>query len=79
MPSVKIRNVPPEVHATLRRRAQAAGQSLQSYLLTWLIEQASKPTIGELFDRIDEQGGNRRVPLEYATKVVREERDARAA
>lgn len=78
MPSVQIRNVPPEVHATLRRRAEDAGQSLQAYLLGWLTEQASMPTIGELFDRISERGGGNRLPLEYATKVVREERDLRA-
>jgi plasmid stability protein len=78
MPSMQIRNVPPEVLATLRRRAHEAEQSLQAYLFAWLTEQASKPTIGELFDRTGERGGNRRVPLEYATKVVREERDARA-
>src|SRR5438309_995254 len=33
MPSVQIKDVPAEVHATLRRRAATAGQSLQEYLL----------------------------------------------
>ena len=33
MPSVQIKDVPAEVHAELRRRAGAAGQSLQEYLL----------------------------------------------
>jgi plasmid stability protein len=32
MPSVQIKNVPPEMHRVLRLRA-AAGQSLQEYLL----------------------------------------------
>jgi plasmid stability protein len=40
MPSVHIKNVPPDVHALLRSRAAAAGQSLQEYLLERLTEDA---------------------------------------
>ncbi|MGI8521768.1 MAG: FitA-like ribbon-helix-helix domain-containing protein [Nocardioides sp.] len=32
MPSVQIKDVPPETHAVLRRRAAAAHQSFQEYL-----------------------------------------------
>jgi antitoxin FitA len=78
MPSVQIKNVPPEVHETLRRRADEAGQSLQAYLLSTLEEQASRPTIKELFDRAGRRTGGR-LPLDFATRVIREERDARAS
>jgi plasmid stability protein len=78
VPSVQIKNVPADVHETLRRRAEGSGQSLQAYLLAQLVEQASKPTVGELFDRIGRERGTGRVSLEYAAKVVREERDARS-
>ncbi|HTB70295.1 MAG TPA: hypothetical protein VK707_04890 [Solirubrobacteraceae bacterium] len=78
MPSMQIKNVPPDVHETLRRRADEAGQSLQAYMLAQLTEQASKPTIKELFDRISRERGSGRISLEYATKVIREERDARS-
>jgi plasmid stability protein len=41
---MQIKGVPAEVHATLRRRAAAAGQSLQEYLLEWLTEEAQATT-----------------------------------
>lgn len=75
MPSVQIKNVPVDVHQTLRRRADAAGQSLQAYLLATLEEQASRPTIKELFDRAGRRT-DRSLTLELATQVIREERDA---
>jgi plasmid stability protein len=42
MPSIQIKNVPDETHAVLRARAAAAHQSLQEYLRTLLIEEASR-------------------------------------
>jgi plasmid stability protein len=78
MPSVQIKNVPAEVHRTLRRRADEAGQSLQTYLLAELTEQASRPTNRELFDRIDRECSGGRVSPSFAAKVVREDRDARS-
>jgi antitoxin FitA len=78
VPSMQIKNVPPNVHRTMQRRAEEAGQSLQAYMLAQLIEQASKPTLKELFDRIGKEGGNGRVSPSFAAKVIREERDARS-
>jgi antitoxin FitA len=78
MPSVQIKNVPAEVHQTLRRRADEAGQSLQAYLLAELTEQASRPTNRELFDRINRECSGGRLSLAYAAKLVREDRDARS-
>jgi antitoxin FitA len=75
MPSVQIKNVPPDVHEILRDRAGKAGQSLQAYLLAQLEEQASKPTIKELFERVEHSGG--RLSPVRAAKLVREDRDAR--
>jgi antitoxin FitA len=74
MPSVQIKNVPPDVHQILRDRAGKAGQSLQAYLLEQLEEQASKPTIKELFERVEHSGG--RMSLARAAKLVREDRDS---
>jgi hypothetical protein len=78
MPSVQIKNVPPAVHRVLRRRADAAGQSLQAYLLAELTEQASRPTLKELFDRISRERSGGRVSLDYAAQLVRADRDARS-
>jgi hypothetical protein len=53
IPNVQIRDVPPEVHEALLRRAEAAGQSLQQYLAAQLAAIAATPTIDEIFDRIE--------------------------
>jgi antitoxin FitA len=42
--NIQIRNVPDEVHRTLRARASAAGQSLSDYLLAEVTRVASVPT-----------------------------------
>ena len=43
MVSIQIKHVPEETHAVLTRRAAAAHQSLQEYLLAKLIEEAAQP------------------------------------
>jgi antitoxin FitA len=76
MPSVQIKNVPPDVHRVLRRRAGEAGQSLQEYLLARLIAEASSPTLEEMLERAGDRAGGS-VPLAEAARAVREDRDAR--
>lgn len=76
MPSVQIKNVPPDVHQVLRDRAGRAGQSLQAYLLAQLEEQARKPTIKELFDRINKERSGGRMSLAHAAELVRADRDS---
>jgi len=53
-----------------------AGQSLQEYLLARLTEEAAKPTLEELLDRIELHSGGR-VDRDTAVNAVRAERDAR--
>ena len=57
MASVQIKNVPEGVHAILRRRAAAAHQSLQEYLLRHLIDEASRPTVQEVMERAGQRAG----------------------
>lgn len=76
MPSIQVKNVPDDVHAVLRRRAAAAGQSLQEYLRAELIAQARQPTVEEVFDRISQRTGGS-LSLEEAVQAVREDRDHR--
>lgn len=77
MPSVQIKNVPPDVHAVLRARAAGAGQSLQEYLLARLTEEARRPTLRETFERIarEESGGS--LPVGFAVEAIRADRDSR--
>jgi plasmid stability protein len=76
MPSIQVKDVPDEVHATLRSRAAAAGMSLQEYLLARLIEEAHTPTLDEVLDRAGGRAGGK-ASLRQAAKAVRRERDAR--
>lgn len=76
MPSVQIKDVPDETHAVLRRRAAAAHQSLQEYLRSRLIEEASRPTVDEVLDRAGGRAGGS-LPLKDAVKAVREDRASR--
>ena len=76
MPSVQIKNVPDETHAVLRRRAAAANQSLQEYLRSRLIEDASAPTIDEVLARAGGRAGGS-VPFSAATEALRDDRARR--
>lgn len=76
MPSVQVKDVPSDVHATLRRRASAAGQSLQEYLLERLTEEARTPTLDEVLDRAGGRAGGS-VSFKAAVAAVRTDRDRR--
>ena len=73
MPSVQIKDVPDDVHAVLRQRAAAAHQSLQEYLRSRLIAEASRPTLDEVLDRAGARSGGS-VPLENAVSMLRNDR-----
>jgi len=76
MPSIQVKDVPPETHAVLRRRAAAAHQSLQEYLRARLIAEAASPTLEEILDRA---GGRAGGSLSFRTTVeaLRDDRDRR--
>lgn len=59
MPNVLIRDLPPETHSVLVRRASAARQSLQAYLTTELERLAGQPTAAEVFAEIEQLAGGR--------------------
>lgn len=74
--SIQIKHVPDETHAVLRRRAAAAHQSLQEYLRSRLIAEASAPTVDEVLQRAGERAGGS-VPFAAATELLRDERARR--
>lgn len=76
MPSIQVKDVPDEVHATLRKRAASAGMSLQEYLLARLVEEASTPTLDEVLDRAGQRAGGR-ATFGDAVKAVRADRGSR--
>jgi plasmid stability protein len=71
--NVQIRNVPDDVHATLRARAAAAGLSLSDYLRDELVDLARLPTVADVLTRAQARHGT----VETATivRVVREMRE----
>jgi len=76
VPTVQVKNVPPDVHAVLRRRAAAAGQSLQEYVLARLVEDARQETLDEVLDRVGQRAGGS-LPFEFAVETLRDDRDRR--
>ncbi len=76
MPSIQVKDVPDEVHATLRRRAALAGKSLQEYLLERLTDEAHSETLDELLDRAGGRAGGR-ASFASAAQSVRSARDGR--
>ena len=51
MPSITVRNVPPEVRDELAARAARAGRSLQEHLLAELTDLARRPSVDEVLAR----------------------------
>ena len=76
MPSVQVKNVPDDTHAVLRQRAAVAHQSLQEYLRTLLIREASRPTVADVMERAGGRAGGS-MPLAEAAATLRDERDRR--
>ncbi|MGH8775876.1 MAG: FitA-like ribbon-helix-helix domain-containing protein [Jiangellaceae bacterium] len=46
MATIQIREVPESAYEVIRRRARAAGQSIQAYMRDRVVELASRPTKG---------------------------------
>jgi hypothetical protein len=76
--NVLIRNVPDTVHTALVRRAEAAGKSLQEYVLGLLHEVTDKPTMSEVMDEVRAilaRNPGPRMTREEMVAVIRERRD----
>ena len=75
MGHIQIRNVPEDVHRTLKARAANEGVSLSDYLLRVVIELAGRPTLEEMSARLRKRS---RVRLDRPVEeIIREEREAR--
>jgi plasmid stability protein len=55
--TIQIRNVPDDVHRTLRARAAAAGTSLSDYLLGELVRVAEHPPVSDVLARANSRHG----------------------
>ena len=68
---IQIRNVPEDIHRTLKVRAAEAGMSLSEYLLRELRTLAARPTVQEVLERIESRDP---VPGVDAAALIREMR-----
>ena len=73
MPALQIRDLPEEVHRTLKSRAALAGMSLAQYAAAELRRSVDRPTRKELLDRIAARRAAR--PRVVPAAAVRAERD----
>jgi plasmid stability protein len=72
---IQIRNVPEELHRSLKARAAREGLSLSDYLLREIRAVAARPTLEEVLASIHSAGPIR--PAEDPALAVRAERDRR--
>lgn len=79
MPLIQIRDVPEAVRDELARKAAAAGQSMQAYLLGELTKLAERPSVAEIVRRAQDRAksSGSTVTMEDAVAAVRAERDGR--
>ena len=76
MATIQIKNVPEDTHAVLVRRAAAAHQSLQAYLLSRLVSDAGSESVDEILDRV-ESDDDASLPFDAALEMLEEGRDRR--
>jgi plasmid stability protein len=70
---VQVRDVPNDVHRTLKARSAAAGVSLSEYIRGVLARTAARPTPDELYARIQARGSIEvGEPSEVAVRAIRD-------
>jgi plasmid stability protein len=74
MPKIQGRNVPDDVHRTLKSRAAAAGMSLSDYLKRDLEETAARPSLEEVDARVRARGRSR-IRTQTVLSALREVRE----
>ena len=71
--AIQVRDVPDDIHATLRARAASAGMSLSDYLRVEITRLARKPTVADVIARVQTRHGG--ASKEEIVAAVRAGRD----
>ena len=72
---IQVRDVPEQVHSTLKARAAREGMSLSDFIKKELERTVERPTMREWLERAQQA---KRIPAKRsAAQIVRELRDAR--
>lgn len=72
---LQIRNVPEDAHRTLKKRAAARGESLNTYLLNLLDQEVATPTAAEVLDRAARRSERASVSALESLDETRSQRD----
>jgi hypothetical protein len=72
---IQIRNVPTDVHRTLKARAAQLGMTLSDFLLREITEISRRPTLDEWLQRVQSRSRVGRVG--NTARAVRAEREGR--
>jgi plasmid stability protein len=79
MATIQVRDVPDEVAETYRRRAEASGRSLQSYMRDYLIQGAGQRSKAEVMAIVEQSLANDPGPGMNADTIVEALRELRGA
>jgi plasmid stability protein len=79
MSAIQVKNVPEDLHAAARERAEAMGMSLADYVLTLLRRDLAVPSRGEWFVRVGHRSATLGLDAAEAVRQAREERDEHLA
>lgn len=77
MPTTQVRDVPQDAYQALRRRAEAAGQSLQSYMRAQLIELASRRAKTEVLAGVEQRLTAAEIAIDVADIVAARDAERR--
>ncbi len=72
---IQIRNVPDQLHRTLKVRAASSGMSLSDYLLVEVRQVAERPTLDEFRHRLNSRPPSD--PRPFPADEIRRERERR--
>jgi len=53
MATIQVREIPEDAYEVIRKRARAAGRSIQSYMRDWVVDFASHPTTEEMLAALE--------------------------
>lgn len=73
MGDLLIRDLPPDMHSELKRRAEQAGMSLQSYVTRMLAESTSRPTVEDWLAGLDDLPRHAGISGAQAVREARDE------
>lgn len=53
MATIQVRDIPEESYEVIRKRARAAGRSIQAYMHDWIVDFAARPTTEDLLAEVE--------------------------